>query len=133
MQLTELDLDGSSGQLAASLPYGAYEVVMDLGSGSSVIELPEGADVAMELETGSGSSVLKIGDAVDLNLTVVDAGSGSLTFQIADDSSVRLRVRDDGSGSVIVPDEMDKLKGGGKQQRRNLGDRPFRSRAATIK
>ena len=111
LNLTEFALDGGSGPIAASLPFGDYEVSADLGSGPTSVDLPEGSDVVMRLETGSGTVDLRVGDAADLNLTAVDLGSGSFTVRIPEDSGVRLRVRDDGSGAVSVPSEMDKVKG----------------------
>jgi len=116
LNLTELALDGGSGSIAASLPFGDYNVSADLGSGSASIDLPEGSDVVMRLETGSGMVDLRVGDAADLNLTAVDLGSGSFTVRIPEDSGVRLRVRDDGSGAVVVPSEMDKVKGSAKSK-----------------
>jgi len=109
LQLTGLDINGSSGSVTLSLPAAKERYPVDItgSSGSLDITIPGGAALDLELNSGSGAVDIEILDEADLSLKL-DTGSGAVRVDVPDGAAVRVEVRDDGSGGLSM--------GGGLQQ-----------------
>jgi hypothetical protein len=111
---SELSLDGGSGHLDIDLS--GIELTMlqaDMGSGASEFVLPV-TDKPYEfvLDSGSGSVRVKIPEGASVSLDL-NSGSGSVNIDIPDDAGLQVEVFDEGSGSLNTPDGLVRVTGAG--------------------
>lgn len=118
LQLEQLDLDGGSGSTQLRLPGSdeAYDVNIDIGSGSFRVEVLEDAQFEASLDGGSGSLTITIEQGADITLEL-KGGSGSTNIDVPSGAAVRVIVRDSGSGSVNVPGSYTLVSDGGDDDR----------------
>lgn len=95
LQLTDLEIDQSSGRMEIQLPASStpYTARIDGGSGSLQISLPEEGNFTLRLEGSSGSIQILSGGEIPL----------------------RLEIRSDGSGSVNLPGWLKRISGRDKE------------------
>ncbi len=139
LNITALEIEGGSGSAQVGLPAtgAGYRAVIDAGSGSFQVDVPQDTQVAMEVSGGSGSFGIDIGSgaAVDISSDVAsgsftvrigpdadvrleaEGGSGSLTIDVPGDAAVRVVVERGGSGSVNVRGGFDLVDDGGDNDR----------------
>lgn len=116
LDLSTLELKGGSGGAELNLPETGrqtrYDVVIDAGSGSTQLTVPDRAALNMVVDVGSGSFTANLGRELALDLDL-SGGSGSTRIDLPRGAAVRLDVRDDGSGSLRVGGGLDRMSGEG--------------------
>jgi hypothetical protein len=105
LQLSDVDIHGSSGGGRLTLPGYApgYTVDLDGGSGEYDIVIREGADISGYFDLDSGSLALHIGLEADIELEI-EGGPGSLRFDIAEGVAFRLIIPNEAPGQVQIPE-----------------------------
>ncbi len=80
LTLTNLEIDGGSGVMHASLPAGQYETEFDGASGASQLILPTSGEHTIEIDGGSGAMVLQLPPRIGARFEI-DAGSGAVSVR----------------------------------------------------
>lgn len=112
LELTALDLEGSSGALDVALPASVerYETSLDGSSGRTTLNVEDGAQLDLSVDAGSGALDIVFGKDVAASLEL-DGGSGAMTFTLPEGAEARFEVEDSGSGSVTVDPRLVQVSG----------------------
>ena len=110
LQLTDLEMDVSSGDIYTSLPSGSYTVSFDVSSGKIDVEMDAGSDLEMTVDVSSGRLDFAFGKETNAQVEV-DLSSGSVNFELPEGVGVRIE-GGISSGSVRVPKGYVKISGG---------------------
>ena len=108
----DVKLSGGSGSIEADLSGMKLQTLTaDLGSGSSNFTLPQSdTEISAIVNSGSGSVNINLPEKTDITLRL-QSGSGSLNISLPADTGVKVEVMDSGSGSLSLPSSLNQLSG----------------------
>lgn len=109
----DLRVDGASGSVQLNLAgLKLSNLVLDMASGSSLVELPESdTPYTVLVDSASGSVDLTLPENTSLEL-VLSTASGSVNLRLPSlSTAVRIEVMDDGSGSLSMPVDLPRISG----------------------
>lgn len=100
LNLTGLTINSGAGEIIITLPPGEYEAKVSGGVGRSVINVPEGAFVQLNISSGAGEVNLNIAHGAAVNAKV-SGGVGATNVRVGEGAAVRLEART-GIGDIKV-------------------------------
>ncbi|MBN2502507.1 MAG: DUF4097 family beta strand repeat protein [Anaerolineales bacterium] len=101
LQLTDLEIDMSSGDVAADLPAGDYAVSVDVSSGAVDFAGAAGSDLDVTMDVSSGRLDFSFAEQTNAKVEV-DLSSGSVNIELPEGVGVRI-AGSASSGSIRVP------------------------------
>ncbi len=101
LQLIDLEMDVSSGDVTASLPAGDYTVAVDVSSGAVDFTSAAGSDLDVTMDVSSGRLDFSFAEQTNAQVDV-DLSSGSVNIELPDGVGVRI-AGSASSGSIRVP------------------------------
>ncbi len=133
LALEALELQGGSGTTQVSLPNPGhgYRLRVDVGSGSTNIDIAAGcqvsgivdgssgalsidiggdSDISLEIEGGSGPNAITLGASTRADLSL-KTSSGASDISVPQNRPLRIEIVDSGSGRITLPDWVDRLSG----------------------